>query len=156
MARQSRPEQPERESVRFEPGQPPRDGNRLTEWGAEQVRESAKGFALSKVAGVAARTGMGARLFLVTRWFWIAEWGALAVAVVLALLGIVGLIQKDVLLGSLVLVLAAVAAGVWLAVRALRRFVERQAARAFAKFESMVQRGSARMSDWPAWYRQNK
>ena len=104
----------------------------------QQVRPS-NGFRLRQaLAGPAARrvlgrSAAGAKLLGVTRWFWIAEWGALAIAVGLALLALVGYIQKDFLLSTIVLVIAGLAVGVWLIVRAVRRFVERQIARAFAQ-----------------------
>ena len=127
---------------------------------AQQMRRSGRSRLQRTLASPATRqllkrSATGAKLLGVTRWFWIAEWGALAVAVGLALLSLIGYIQKDFVLSTLVLIVAGLALGVWLAVRSLRHFVERQIGRAFARFEALVARGAANANDWPAWYKQN-
>jgi hypothetical protein len=144
---------------RIEPARPGVGNRALQEvgrWGAEQAKEQAKGFAIGKAAQFAAKTAIGARMFSFTRWFWIAEWGSLAVSVLFAILGVVGIIQKDFVLGTLVLVLAGMAFGVHLLVKMLRRFVERQIARGFTKFQSLIKKGAVRPDEWPEWYRQNR
>jgi hypothetical protein len=125
-------------------------------WGTDFAKDQARGYAVGKAAQIAARTALGARVLGVTRWIWLAEWGALGVAVVFAALGIIGIIQNDTLLGTLVLILAALAFGVYLLVRKIRRFVERQIARAFAKFQSLLRKGVVRSDDWPEWFRKNR
>lgn len=128
----------------------------VARWGAEQAKEQARGYALGKAAEIAAKTALGARFFAITRWFWIAEWGSLALSVGLVILGIITIVQGDTLLGIFGFALALVAFGLWFGVRQIRRFIERQIARAFAKFQSLVARGSVRPEDWPAWYQQNR
>lgn len=140
----------------LEPARPNKAMQEVGRWGTDFAKDQARGYAVGKAAQIAARTALGARVLGITRWIWLAEWGALGVAVLFALLGIVGLIQNDILLGSLVLILAAIAFGVYLLVRKIRRFVERQIARAFAKFQSLLQKGVVRSDDWPEWFRKNR
>ena len=142
----------------IEPARPENGGfkNNVREWGTNFAKDQARDYALGKAAGLAAKTAIGARVFGVTRWFFIAEWGSLAVAVLFAVLGIIGLFQHDTVLSIFILILALVAFGVFWLVRKIRLFVERQIARAFARFQELVRRGRARSDQWPEWYRQNK
>ncbi len=142
----------------IEPARPEMSGlkSNVQQWGTDFAKNQARDYAIGKAAQIAAKTALGARMLFVTRWFFIAEWGSLAVAVVFAVLGIIGLFQKDTILSVLVLILAALAFGLYLVVRMVRRFVERQIARAFAKFQSLLQRGAVRSEDWPNWYQRNK
>src|SRR4051794_27576339 len=130
--------------------------NSIQEWGTDFAKDQARDFALGKAAQLAAKTAIGARVFGFTRWFFIAEWGALAVGVLFAVLGIIGLFQHDTVLSILVLILALIAFGVFWVVRKIRLFVERQIARAFSRFQELLRRGVVRSDDWPTWYRQNK
>ena len=142
----------------IEPARPEEGGfkNKVQGWGTDFAKDQARDFALGKAVDIATKLPIAGRFFIFTRWFFYAEWGALAVAVVFAVLGIIGLFQHDTVLSILVLFLALIAFGVFWLVRKLRLFVERQIARAFNKFEELVRRGVERPDDWPAWYRQNK
>ncbi|HEX2909334.1 MAG TPA: hypothetical protein VH186_00905 [Chloroflexia bacterium] len=131
-------------------------GQHLANWGAQRAGEEARTYAVGKAAQWASRTGIGSKVFIVTRWLWLADWGLLAATVLLALLGIIGIAQKDTFLGVLVLVIAAMVFGIWFVVRRVRRFIDRQVERAFAKFMELVNRGVANMNDWPRWYRQHR
>jgi hypothetical protein len=142
----------------IEPARPENGGfkDNIREWGTGFARDQARDYALGKAAGLAAKTALGARMLGITRWFFFAEWGSLAVAVLFAVLGTIGLIQHDTILSIFILILAVIAFGIFWLVRKIRLFVERQIARAFAKFQELVRRGVARSDQWPEWYRQNK
>lgn len=142
----------------IEPARPEQGGfkSSVQQWGSDFAKDQARDYAIGKAAEIAAKTALGARMLFITRWFFIAEWGSLAVAVVFAVLGIIGLFQNDTILSILVIILAAMAFGVYLVVRKIRLFIERQIARAFAKFQSLLQRGVVHTEDWPNWYQRNK
>ncbi len=122
-------------------GQPP---NPLVQWGADQARDQAKSYALGRASQIAARTALGARFFGITKWLWIAQYVALALAIGLAVLGILDLVQQQSkALGFFGLVLAALALGVWFIIRKVRRFIDRKIDLAFQKVQGAFQRGPA-------------
>lgn len=138
--------------------QPPeRPEDKAGNWATQEASKRATAYAVGKATRVAAKTALGAQVFVVMRWVVITEWGALALWVLLGLLAVVGLLmQGQTLLGIFVLILAAFAFGVWLAVRKVRRFVESRVEKAYEKFESLVEKGIVRASEWPVWYRQHR
>jgi hypothetical protein len=158
----TKPELPER-AKRNEPMPRPVEAareqsgvNQVGQWGAGQVGERVKGYAIDKSLQYAARTALGRGVLSFLYWVWIVEWGALAIGVLLAILGIISIIQEETFLGIVVLMLAALAAGVGFGIRWVRHFIERQIARAWLKFQELVAQGVVKMSDWPSWYRRNR
>ena len=121
----------------------PRPGsNPLVQWGTEQVRDQAKSYAIGRVSQIAARTALGARFFGITKWLWIAQYAALGLAILLAALSILDLVQQQSkALGFFGLVLAALALGVWFIIRKIRRFIDRKIDLAFQKVQGAFGRG---------------
>lgn len=156
------PRQPEDRREYYPVNRPPQnvpqrvEGNVVGNWAADQAKDYAKGYAIGKAAEFAGRTALGARMFMVTRWFWMAEWGALGIALLLAVLSVITAFQHDYLMAVFGFIVAGIFGLIWLAVRAARRFVERQAAKAFARFQNLVARGAANPNDWPRWFRQHR
>lgn len=143
----------------IEPAQPQDDGGfkrKVQDWGTDFAKEQARDYAIGKAVDLAAKIPLAGRVFSFTRWFYIAEWGALGVALLFTVLGIIGLFQHETFLAVFILILAALAFGIFWVIRKVRLFVERQIARAFNKFQELVRRGVERPDDWPNWYRRNK
>lgn len=130
--------------------------NGLTQWGTGQLKERGRDYAIGKATEYAAKTALGRGFMFFFRWIWFAEWGAAAIAVILAVLGVISLFQKDTFWGIVALVLAAIAGVVWWLVRLGRRFIERQIDRAWQRFQELVGQGAANLKDWPSWFRRNR
>lgn len=116
----------------------------VDEMGHNNQPNALKNFAVGKGTELFARTALGIKFFTITRWLWIANWGTLVAWIALVILGITGVIQGEGFLSFVVFVLAALVFGVWLLLRFIRRFIERQTSRAFQRFERMVKRRNTR------------
>lgn len=99
------------------------------------IRRLARTFVENKAVGVVGKTVLGARVLVINRWFWMAYLGVLAAWIGLGILGIIGIIQGDGFLGTLVLIIAALLFGVWLLLRRIKRFIDRQTAKMYQRFE---------------------
>lgn len=81
------------------------------------------------------------------------KWVALGVVVLLVIGAVSSFQSNETFLGVLALIVAAIAGLVFLVLRTLFNFVEKQITRALHIFDNKVSEGAAQVRDWPNWYK---
>jgi hypothetical protein len=100
------------------------------------------------------RTFMMAQVSLVTRWVMLAEWGSFALIWLCGLAGLwLAFNHHDDFFADFLFGLAIVCAGIWKLVQKTRKYVERQALKAFNTFAQLVEQGELPANAFPQWFK---